>query len=157
VARLQAAFAARQARREAALAALKPSPALVRARLAEGGRRLHSLSARLAAALPRAVQGQALRLQPVAARLAPAMALRQARLREGVAALDRLLSTVSHTATLARGYAVVRGDGQVVTGLAAARAAGQLEIEFADGRLALGGRPSPRKPRDPGPDQGRLL
>ena len=60
--------------------------------------------------------------------------------------------------TLARGYAVVRGDAGLVTSKAAAEQATGLEIEFADGRLKLGsGKPargkSPRKP----PEQGSLF
>ena len=48
-------------------------------------------------------------------------------------ALDRLRLTLGYPETLKRGYAVVRGDGAVVTGTAAARAAARIEIEFADG------------------------
>ncbi|MFT6944259.1 MAG: exodeoxyribonuclease VII large subunit, partial [Yoonia sp.] len=40
--------------------------------------------------------------------------------------------------TLKRGYAVVRGDGAIVTGKAAAQTAKSLEIEFADGRIDVG-------------------
>ncbi len=53
-------------------------------------------------------------------------------------ATDRLRETLSYKATLERGYAVVRGDGAVVTTQQAAAAASALEIEFADGRMALG-------------------
>ena len=52
--------------------------------------------------------------------------------------LDRLLDTMGHTATLRRGYALVRGDGSLVTTADAAAKAGALEIEFADGRLNVG-------------------
>ncbi|PYC48819.1 exodeoxyribonuclease VII large subunit [Litorivita pollutaquae] len=51
---------------------------------------------------------------------------------------DRMRETLSYKATLARGYAVVRGKDGVVTGVGAARAAGILEIEFADGRMIAG-------------------
>lgn len=50
-------------------------------------------------------------------------------------AMDRLRETLGYKATLQRGYAVVRGDGAVVTTGAAAAKATALEIEFADGRL----------------------
>jgi exodeoxyribonuclease VII large subunit len=52
--------------------------------------------------------------------------------------LERLRQTLGYEATLERGYAVVRGDGDVVTTLAAAESAAHLEIQFADGRLAVG-------------------
>ena len=56
-------------------------------------------------------------------------------------ALDRLRETLGYVETLKRGYAVVRGDGAVVTGKAAAEKAKALEIEFADGRLPVSGDP----------------
>ncbi|MEO1749740.1 MAG: hypothetical protein AAFR27_14195, partial [Pseudomonadota bacterium] len=52
--------------------------------------------------------------------------------------LERVRQTVGYEATLQRGYAVVRGDGDVVTSRAAAKKAAALEIQFADGRLDLG-------------------
>ena len=51
--------------------------------------------------------------------------------------LDRLRETLGYVETLRRGYAVVRGDGAVVTNVAAAGKAAALEIEFADGRLSV--------------------
>ncbi len=73
-------------------------------------------------------------------------------------ALERMRQTLGYTETLKRGYAVVRGDGAVVTNSVAAAAATALEIEFADGRLPVGsGRAKARaKPEDP-TEQGRLL
>ena len=53
-------------------------------------------------------------------------------------ALDRLRETLGYVETLKRGYAVVRGDGAVVTTKDAAANATALEIEFADGRLPVG-------------------
>ena len=53
--------------------------------------------------------------------------------------MDRLRETLSYKATLARGYAVVRGGGEIVTTKASAENAAALEIEFSDGRLKLGG------------------
>ncbi len=71
-------------------------------------------------------------------------------------ALERMRKSLGYKNTLKRGYAVVRGDGEVVTGVKATRAATAIEIEFADGRLKLGGaRPKPKaKPAD---DQGSLF
>jgi exodeoxyribonuclease VII large subunit len=64
--------------------------------------------------------------------------------------------TLGYAETLRRGYAVVRGDGAVVTTKAGAEKAAALEIEFADGRLALGGKARARK-TDGGPEQGSLF
>jgi exodeoxyribonuclease VII large subunit len=51
---------------------------------------------------------------------------------------------------------VVRGDGNVLTSKAAAEKASSLEIEFADGRLALG-KPAPKRPKSEGPEQASLF
>ena len=95
--------------------------------------------------------------------------------RDRIEAMDRLRETLGYKATLQRGYAVVRGDGAVVTSRERAAAAAALEIEFADGRLPLeAGAPRPassappssapaRKPAKPAktkptpPDQGSLF
>ena len=78
-----------------------------------------------------------------------------------MAALGRVLRSLSYQETLARGYAVVRdGAGALVTTREAAAAAGALEIEFADGTLGVGAAGAPRKPRAPKPapdDQGSLF
>lgn len=75
-------------------------------------------------------------------------------------ALERLRQSLGYTETLRRGYAVVRGDSGVVTRKAQAETATGLEIEFADGRLAIGGKPArrqtPAKPREK-PEQGSLF
>ncbi|MBR9652844.1 exodeoxyribonuclease VII large subunit [Thalassovita aquimarina] len=76
-----------------------------------------------------------------------------------VEALDRLRETLGYKATLKRGYAVVRGDGDVVTSKKAAAKAEMLEIEFADGRLTLGAKPSKPQPKSKPkpPEQGSLF
>jgi exodeoxyribonuclease VII large subunit len=62
---------------------------------------------------------------------------------------------------LRRGYAVVRGDGALVTTRDAAAAAKVLEIEFADGVLGVGDTATaPRKapkPKEPPKGQGSLF
>ena len=73
--------------------------------------------------------------------------------------LDRLRLTLGYEATLGRGYAVVRDEaGEVLTTKAEAAKARALEIQFADGRLAVGGKPAKpaTKPQTP-PEQGSLL
>lgn len=75
-----------------------------------------------------------------------------------IEALDRLRETLGYKATLSRGYAVVRGDGAVVTNKKSARAAASLEIEFADGRLNLGAKPAKKPAKTDGPSgQGSLF
>jgi exodeoxyribonuclease VII large subunit len=77
--------------------------------------------------------------------------------RKQVAGLDRLHEMLSYKSTLARGYAVVRGDGNLVTTKKAAKAATSLEIEFADGRMQIGGAVAPRKAAKKPPEQGSLF
>lgn len=84
------------------------------------------------------------------------------RLRRQLDATDRLRETLSYKATLGRGYAVVRSEGKVVTHKALAAKSTALEIEFADGRLAVGGKParkvSEKSGAKPGEtDQGSLF
>ncbi|NKW91669.1 exodeoxyribonuclease VII large subunit [Rhodobacteraceae bacterium R_SAG9] len=76
-------------------------------------------------------------------------------LKDRLASLDRMRETLSYTATLQRGYAVVRGDGQLVKTSAEASAAIALEIEFADGRLSVGagGAVAPSAPPQPAPEK----
>lgn len=125
--------------------------------------RVEGLAARLspalhrlfADALRRGAEGRA-RLAQLSARLdaAPAVTLRH--LSDRLEALDRTRQTLGYAETLKRGYAVVRGDGHVVTTKAAAESAGSLEIEFADGRLPLGAKAKPRKGGE-APEQGSLF
>ncbi|WP_135450004.1 exodeoxyribonuclease VII large subunit [Tabrizicola caldifontis] len=133
-------------------------------RLDRRGERLTGLAARLTPALVRllgeaarrAAEGRA-RLSVLADRLEAAPTARLARLRDRLEALDRTRTTLGYHATLKRGYAVVRGDGAVVTTKARAAAAAALEIEFHDGRLALGAGPA-RQGRDGGEGgQGSLF
>jgi exodeoxyribonuclease VII large subunit len=70
--------------------------------------------------------------------------------------LNRLRETVGYKATLARGYAVVRGVEGVLTSKAAAQDQGVTEIEFQDGRLKLGGT-KPKRGKGDAPEQGSLF
>ncbi|WP_214473152.1 exodeoxyribonuclease VII large subunit [Mesorhizobium sp. dw_380] len=96
-----------------------------------------------------------------------AMLLRLERLRGRVVQADRLLSTLSHKAVLARGFALVKdADGTVIKQAADVASGMALSLEFADGTadaVATSGaaRPKPAarptaKTREPG-NQGSLF
>ncbi|OWU85218.1 exodeoxyribonuclease VII large subunit [Oceanicola sp. 22II-s10i] len=99
-------------------------------------------------------------LAALVARLKSAGETRVARLGDRLEAVDRLRKTMGYEATLERGYAVVRdgGSGAVLTRKAEAEAAGALEVQFADGRIRIGGAaPAKGRRKDEGPDQGSLF
>ncbi|MEO0665846.1 MAG: exodeoxyribonuclease VII large subunit [Pseudomonadota bacterium] len=97
------------------------------------------------------------RIAGLAARLTRVGTAQVTGLRARIDGMDRLRETLSYKATLARGYAVVRGGGQIVTTKAAALTAPGLEIEFADGRLTVGGGKTAAKKVQPKPEQGSLF
>ncbi|NNU81017.1 exodeoxyribonuclease VII large subunit [Halovulum dunhuangense] len=78
-----------------------------------------------------------------------------------LAGAERMLQSLGYMETLRRGFAVVRdaGSGALVGRAEAARGLPALEIEFADGRVAVspGGRPAPRGPAKPEGGQGSLF
>jgi exodeoxyribonuclease VII large subunit len=135
-------------------------PGVLARRLAEDHRRLASLSDRLVPALSRRttdgrraleqtarglrrdvldarILRQSERFDGLLRRLSDRASRTQADRTARLVALDRLRETLGYVETLKRGYAVVRGDGAVVTDQAGAQAATHLEIEFADGRVAV--------------------
>jgi len=123
-----------------------------------------ALGARLVPALARLIADSARRttegrrrLADLSARLDTAPAKRIAAFAQRLEALDRTRQTLGYSQTLARGYAVVRADGAVVTTRDQAGRAGALEIEFHDGRLAVGGRGSPKKGGPNPREQGSLF
>jgi len=156
-------------------------PGLLKGRIDRAKDRLEDRTARLAPGLARAAQRQRdafdaklrrLRLEPiqqdiarkkrdldrVSARLEALGDARIATARERLAATDRLLRTLGYEATLERGYAVVRdGAGALVTRKAEAEAAGALEIQFADGRLKIGGSGPAKSKTAEKPEQGSLF
>ncbi len=82
--------------------------------------------------------------------------------RKRVEALERVRQTLGYEETLMRGYAVVRGDGDVITTKGAAKKAAVLEIQFQDGRYKLGAASAASTVRKakkdkPPPDQGSLF
>ena len=89
-------------------------------------------------------------------RLQAAPANRFAALAQRLEALDRTRQTLGYAETLKRGYAVVRGDGHVITAKAAAEKAHLIEVEFADGRITLGAKPGKKAKADE-PEQGSLF
>ncbi len=153
---LTRAIAVEQRRLEDRAARLAPALArLVAARREALGRRADRLSPRQ---VTREIAVGQERLAGLTRRLDEAMTARQGEKRRKLDALMRLHETLGYRETLRRGYAVVRGDGHVVTTRAAAEGATGLEIEFADGTLKLGGRSSPRKSAKPKPpEQGSLF
>ncbi|OYU40741.1 MAG: exodeoxyribonuclease VII large subunit [Pseudorhodobacter sp. PARRP1] len=96
------------------------------------------------------------KLAALDARLQAAPAQRLRSLAQRLEALDRTRTTLGYAETLKRGYAVVRGDGHVVTSKASAEKAQTLEIEFADGNLNLGPRPA-KKSKPATAAQGSLF
>mgnify|MGYP005846641117 FL=1 len=132
-------------------------PALLRRAVEGERRRLAGTVARLnIGALTRETGQKRRDLDRLGARLSEAGTRQVRGLHDRLDALDRLHETLGYRATLARGYAVVRGDGALVTTRAAAAEAAALEIEFADGKLAVGGPPAPRKPpKRPPPTEGQ--
>ena len=133
---LSGALARRRDRLEDRGARLAPALARLTARAAE---RLDALGLRLR---PARMTGEIARqrgaLSALGARLDRAGALASQRARARLETADRLLTGLSHHATLARGFAVVRlEEGGVVTAAAGAAAGARLTLQFAAGpRLA---------------------
>lgn len=154
-------------------------PAVLTRRLAEHRRGLDANSLRMVPALERSLQSRRARLDALLARFRPQTLMAQnarnnARLDEisvrlaaagtrqigkwqdTVNTRARVLGTLGYKETLRRGYAVVREGDALVTTAASARQARKLEIEFSDGRVALGGKASTKKGASP-EDQGSLF
>lgn len=96
-------------------------------------------------------------LQVLAQRLGLVATAHMSRLRTRIGAVDRLRETLGYKATLQRGYAVVRAEGQIVTTRRAAARSPILEIEFADGRLDIGEKPAKKTAGAAPKDQGSLF
>ncbi|GGE51151.1 exodeoxyribonuclease VII large subunit [Actibacterium pelagium] len=96
-------------------------------------------------------------LDQLSARLVQSGETRNRRLRDRLEGLERMRQTLGYTETLRRGYAVVRSGDAVLTSKSEAEKAGSLEIEFQDGRMAIGGAPRKKKAATPPPEQGSLL
>ena len=135
----------------------------LRAAARTGRLELRRVAGRLGPRLGRAaLERERARLDARAARLAPALSRRVTGARERLDALARLLGTLGHRQTLARGFALVReADGAVVTRAGALGPGQALEIEFADDRVeaVTGGAPRRRAgaKRDRDDPQGSLF
>ena len=131
-------------------------PALLRllgARREALGRRADRLSLR---PIRRELSASSERLEGLARRFDLAAQAQVAAWRRRLDEVERLRRTLGYEATLERGFAVVHGDGRVVTTCAGASAATALEIQFADGRFRIGGT-APRKASKRPPEQGSLF
>ncbi len=147
-------------------AAAQLTPAALQRLVRDGRARLTREASRLdPARAARQRQEAATRLADLGARLDRAAdAVRKAH-QSRLDALARLHQTLGYTETLKRGYAVVRDAEGVVTRKADAQRAAALEVEFADGRLAVRPADAPPKPvkparakkADPSSDQGSLF
>ncbi|WP_210092178.1 exodeoxyribonuclease VII large subunit [Ruegeria sp. HKCCSP346] len=121
---------------------------------------LRNLSSRLSLRpIQREIDQQRQNLDRLRDRMHTAQTTRLDRLKQQLEATDRLRETLSYKATLDRGYAVVRAEGNVITTKAQAAKQTALEIEFADGVLSTGpaAKSPSKKPRPDTPDQGSLF
>ncbi len=140
--------------------ALRPSQ--ITRMFSNAKQRLESTSARLNLnALQTRMSNQRTDYDRQAQRLSDAGVRQMKTLVDQVKNLDRLMQTVGYEATLKRGFAVVRDGETVVSTTKAAKSAGALEIQFADGRVAVGpgaiSKPAKKKPVPPTPEQGDLF
>lgn len=139
---LRGATANRRAGFNAVAGRLRPS--LLTGRLGQEHRHLETVAARLRPAFDRSLreaQKETARrhndLRSLADRMDSAMARKMQTLSDRLAALDRTRQTLGHAETLRRGFAIVRAGERVVTTRASALEHGDLQIEFADGRLPV--------------------
>ncbi len=145
--------------RRAALGVTTARMAPALGRLVRDGRRsLNQCGGRLRPeALRRDLARQDQALGLLRQRLAAAASGQIAQWARRLEALERLRHSLGYRETLKRGYAVVHGDGGVVTTRARAETATGLEIEFVDGRLPIGGGTKRAKPKPRKPEQGSLF
>ena len=137
--RLSRALLSNASARGRRLAATGPrlSPRLVAARVERGNRRLDARTLRMAAALARPTALARSRFERLAGRLRPDALRAVVKVRRH--ALDgagNLLSALSYTSVLRRGFALVRdGDGRPLRRAAEIAAGQRIDIELADGRV----------------------
>ena len=105
------------------------------------GNRLSALSARLRPELVN-IAGRLRRLEFAAGRLNAAGAAALDSKTRHLSELNRLLETLSYARVLKRGYAVVSGNGRIVTTREQARQLPELTIGFQDGDLQVDVKPT---------------
>lgn len=133
------------------------SPAMAR-RVAQETDRFAIRAERLRAAkLVDGVKARRQDFQRLSVRLSAAAGLQMSQWRQRIETADRLRETLSHRATLARGFAIVRDGDTIVTNKSAAQTTATLEIEFQDGRLKVGGAGPRKTSKTPPPEQGQLF
>ncbi len=126
--------------------------------LRNAGRDLEKLSARLSPTpLDREVKRRRDRHAALGQRFTTAANAQVRGWKQKIAGLDRVLKSLNYEETLKRGFAVVRGDGDVVTTKQAAEQARSLDIQFADGHLKLGPSRKGSRSTKGKPDQGSLF
>ena len=157
--RLDGAQRARQGEARAALAAQGAGLDRLAARGARRQRDALAAQARrlTPAPLARRTARDADRLAGALGRLSSVARSGQGRRADRLAALDRLRQSLGYERTLERGFTVIRDGARVVTTPEDARAARQVEIQFAGGRVAAvteGSSAPPPQRRKPGPEGG---
>jgi exodeoxyribonuclease VII large subunit len=164
--RLGGALGAANARKRAAF---DPLAALIRPRLLDemlrrrrdrldqNSRLLSASFTRFLADAARKTRQDRIDLAAQSARMDTATRQRFRQLADRLEALERTRASLGHAETLKRGFAIVRGDGAVVTTKGGAEAASVLEIEFQDGRLTVSGRPRKGGGGKEPPGQGSLF
>lgn len=121
------------------------------------GNRLGPAMARALAEERRRIAVEHERLGDRARRLAAAWQAAERRRTDALAAVARVLGTLNYEETLRRGFAVVRGDGRIVTSVEEAAKARALELQFSDGRIAVGSPARSGAPKPSKPEQGSLF
>ena len=122
------------------------------------GERLDASLARVMTTARRSILQQGQKVIDLARRLDLALQ-RSIRTRsEALQRVDRMRLSLGYTETLKRGFVVVHGPDGVVTSAKAARQMPQVELEFADGKVAA--RPEgapPKTTRKPKPPEQKSL
>lgn len=128
-----------------------------RDRLDELFRRLANARMRAMLSANRQIADQRAKLRDLDKRLDASVRRAQSARQERLDRLQRMHGALGYTATLKRGFAVVRGADGLITSAEAARHAQRLEIEFADGRVHA--RPDTPRPgrKTPPPGQKNLF
>jgi exodeoxyribonuclease VII large subunit len=153
-----------QSRRNAVTAAQTTLNTRADLRLERAHSALDKWASRLAPALARLIATSARdiakhqdQLAALSNRLNAALPKRLVDLQARLDALDRTRQTLGYAETLRRGFAVVWGDGAVVTSKDQAESSQLLELEFHDGRMTPKSAPKKPKVTDPKPTQGSLF